>query len=50
MYVYSVDVKKISKNGNNIDLKKFLKKNPNVMYVEKVYMNFQYQAVMLKDI
>ena len=24
MYVYSVDVKKISKNGNNIDLKKFL--------------------------
>ena len=35
MYVYSVDVKKISKNGNNIDLKKFLKKNSNVMYVEK---------------
>ncbi len=40
MYVYSVDVKKISKNGNNIDLKKFLKKNPNVMYVEKSIYEF----------
>ena len=40
MYVYSVDVKKISKNGNNIDLKKFLKKNSNVMYVEKSIYEF----------
>lgn len=48
MYVYSIDVKKISKNGNDIDLKRFLKKNANVLFVEKNIYEFPVPVVDTK--
>lgn len=41
MYVYSVDVKRVSKNGVNIELKKLLKKkNNNILYTQKNIYEF----------
>ena len=41
MYVYSVDVKRVSKNGVNMELKKLLKKkNNNILYTQKNIYEF----------
>ena len=41
MYVYSIDVKNISRNGADIDIKKFLKKkNNNLLYTQKNIYEF----------
>ncbi len=41
MYVYSVEIDRILKNGNALDLKKFVRKNNNsVVYAEKIIYEF----------
>ena len=41
MYVYSVDIKRVSKNGVNMELKKLLKKkNNNILYTQKNIYEF----------